>query len=214
MPEHWSHWSEHHWNIKLLKYCFVEKANERSGNGIPSTEEDLAFVTGDKETTPEQQAQALVNCVRDYSFNQGSSPARLLVKRLESWDHTSSIPPRFFAFLWTTCLIAQGFPSPFEKGEFHKRYEREDIYGANETQYLRENLPAAWRRLARWLERNDIFDGEKHRRLVLPAIDSRRSIISHSWKLSFPCRSDRKRLYEVLGRYRSKEMWMKLSIDK
>ena len=49
VPEHWSNWSEHHWNIKLLKYCFVEKANEHSANGIPSTEEDLAFVTGDKE---------------------------------------------------------------------------------------------------------------------------------------------------------------------
>ena len=77
----------------------------------------------------------------------------------------------------------------------------------------RENLPAAWSHLSRWLERNDIFDGEEHRRLVLPAVDSRRSIISHSWKLSFPCRSDRKRLYEVLGRYQ-KQRDMHETVDR
>ncbi|SBO42670.1 hypothetical protein [Cyanobium sp. NIES-981] len=200
IPEHWSDWSEQHWNIKLLDYCFVQKANENSSQGIPSTEEDLAFVTGDREADPAAIAQALVDRVREFSFNRGLSPARLLIKRLETWDYKQPGPPRYFAFLWTTCLIAQGFPSPFEKGEFHRRYERDDVYGANETQFLSRNLPAAWVRLSKWLDRDDIFDAHAHRRLVLPRTDPRRSIISHSWKLSFPCRSDRKRLHDILGR--------------
>ncbi len=202
IPAHWSDWSEQHWNIKLLDYCFVQKANENSNQGIPSTEEDLAFVTGDRDSAPADMAQALVERVSEFSVNHGLSPARLLIKRLETWDYRSPSPPRYFAFLWTTCLIAQGFPSPFEQGEFHKRYERDDVYGANESQFLSRNLSAAWLQLSKWLDRDDVFDAHAHRRLVLPKIDPRRSIISHSWKLSFPCRSDRRRLHEVLGKDR------------
>ena len=202
IPAHWSDWSEQHWNIKLLDYCFVQKANENSNQGIQSTEEDLAFVTGDRDSAPADMAQALVERVNEFSVNHGLSPARLLIKRLETWDYRSPSPPRYFAFLWTTCLIAQGFPSPFEQGEFHKRYERDDVYGANESQFLNRNLSAAWLQLSKWLDRDDIFDAHAHRRLVLPKIDPRRSIISHSWKLSFPCRSDRRRLHEVLGKDR------------
>ena len=199
IPAHWSNWSEQHWNIKLLDYCFVQKANENSRQGIPSTEEDLAFVTGDRESAPAEIAQALVDRVREFSVNRGLSPARLLIKRLETWDYNKPSPPRYFAFLWSTCLIAQGFPCPSEQGEFHKRYERDDVYGSNETQYLSGNLPAAWEQLSKWLDRDDIFDAHAHRRLILPKSDARRSIISHSWKLSFPCRSDRKRLHELVG---------------
>jgi chemotaxis protein histidine kinase CheA len=43
IPAHWPDWSEQHWNIKLLNYCFVQKANENSNQGISSTEEDLAL---------------------------------------------------------------------------------------------------------------------------------------------------------------------------
>ena len=199
IPAHWSNWSEQHWNIKLLDYCFMQKANENSRQGIPSTEEDLAFVTGDRESAPAEIAQALVDRVREFSVNRGLSPARLLIKRLETWDYNKPSPPRYFAFLWSTCLIAQGFPCPSEQGEFHKRYERDDVYGSNETQYLSGNLPAAWEQLSKWLDRDDIFDAHAHRRLILPKSDARRSIISHSWKLSFPCRSDRKRLHELVG---------------
>jgi hypothetical protein len=200
IPAHWSNWSEQHWNIKLLEYCFVQQADANSGQGIPSTEEDLAFMTGDRETSPDDIAQALVDRVREFSVNRGLSPARLLINRLEKWDHKSPNPPRYFSFLWTTCLIAQGFPCPFEQGEFHRRYARDDVYGSNESQYLSSNLPAAWAQLSQWLDRDDIFDCRPHRRLVLPKTDPRRSIISHSWKLSFPCRSDRKKLHELLGK--------------
>jgi len=202
IPAHWPDWSEQHWNIKLLNYCFVQKANENSNQGISSTEEDLAFVTGDRDSAPADMAQALVERVSEFSVNHDLSPARLLIRRLETWDYRSPSPPRYFAFLWTTCLIAQGFPSPFEQGEFHKRYERDDVYGRNESQFLSRNLSAAWLQLSKWLDRDDIFDAHAHRRLVLPKIDPRRSIISHSWKLSFPCRSDRRRLHEVLGKDR------------
>ena len=71
---------------------------------------------------------------------------------------------------------------------------------------MRENLNVAWTRLSKWLERNDIFDGKSHRRLALPNIDQSRSIISHSWKLSFPCRSDRKRLHETLASYKGQNI--------
>jgi hypothetical protein len=212
VPAHWSDWSEQDWNIKLLHYCFVQKAFANSSQGIPSTEEDLAFLTGDRESQPSDLAQALVSCVREYSFNHGSSPARYLSQRLEAWNYNNSRPPRFYAFLWTTCLIAQGFPSPFEQGEFHGRYERDDVFGANESQYLSGNLPAAWVQLSKWLYRNDIFDGQGHRRLVLPKTDPRRSVISHSWKLSFPCRTDRKRLKDVLERVK-KDLTSFQSID-
>ena len=205
IPANWSEWSEQHWNIKLLQYCFVEKAAESANQGIPSTEEDLVFVTGDREASPSELAQTLVDRVREFSYNLGLSPARLLIKRLENWDYKSASPPEFFAFLWTTCLIAQGFPSPFQKGEFHKRYERDDVFGANESQYLSKNLPAAWTQLSSWLERCDIFDGIGHRRLVLPRTDPSRCIISHSWKLSFPCRADRKKLHDILGK--SQDDW-------
>jgi len=211
IPAHWPNWSEQHWNIKLLDYCFVQKANENSSQGIPSTEEDLAFMTGDRESAPADIAQALVDRVREFSVNHGLSPARLLIKRLETWDYKSPSPPRYFAFLWTTCLIAQGFPAPFEQGEFHRRYERDDVYGANETQFLSGNLPHAWVQLSKWLDRDDIFDAHAHRRLVLPKTDSR-SIISHSWKLSFPCRSDRKRLHDVVEREKE-ERTSRESID-
>jgi hypothetical protein len=105
----------------------------------------LAFVTGDRDSAPADMAQALVERVSEFSVNHGLSPARLLIKRLETWDYRSPSPPRYFAFLWTTCLIAQGFPSPFEQGEFHKRYERDDVYGRNESQFLSRNLSYPFR---------------------------------------------------------------------
>jgi len=69
IPPHWSEWSEQHWNIKLLDYCFVQKANESSSQGIPSTEEDLIFVAGDIESAPADIAHGLVDRVREFSFN-------------------------------------------------------------------------------------------------------------------------------------------------
>jgi hypothetical protein len=185
----WRNWSEDEWNYNLLRYCFVDNANNGDSYGIPSSEEDLRYVVGDDQATSTEIAEALTKAILSRASRHGKRPALLCKQRVERWNPLGNTEPPFFAFLWSTCMVSQGYPNPNADGEFHARYER--VYGFQEKTNCQALIPA-WEILTQWLERDDVFPLESHRKLKLPStIDSNKKNISHSWKLSFPRRSDR-----------------------
>jgi len=185
----WRRWSEEEWNYNLLRYCFVDNANNGDSHGIPSSEEDLRYVVSDDQAPSVEIAKALTTAILSRASRYGKRPALLCKQRVERWNPLGNTEPPFVAFLWSTCMISQGYPNPNADGEFHARYER--VYGFQEKTSCQALIPA-WEMLAQWLERDDVFPSESHRKLKLPStIDPNKKNISHSWKLSFPRRSDR-----------------------
>jgi hypothetical protein len=185
----WRRWSEEEWNCNLLRYCFVDNANNGDSYGIPSSEEDLRYVVSDDQAASVEIAEALTTAILARASRHGKRPALLCKQRVERWNPLGNTEPPFFAFLWSTCMISQGYPNPNADGEFHARYER--VYGFQERTNCQALIPA-WEMLAQWLARDDVFPSESHRKLKLPTIiDLNKKNISHSWKLSFPRRSDR-----------------------
>ena len=200
----WHNWDASTWNERLLDYCFFRTSNDPDWAGIPATEEELRTITGDQFSDPMEITMCLVASLQMQAAGRKHPDGRpftagdLFQKQTRSYRHATIRKPPFFAFLWVTCLIAQGYPDPQDEGEFHARYER--VFGKRENQQLRM-LPTAWEELSHWLALDNDALGHAHRRLELPPVDPGRRLISHSWKLSFPRRSDRKRLQEGLNRY-------------
>ena len=214
----WETWDAQTWNLKLLKYCFFSRADEPDWTGIPATEEELLIVTGDESGDPMEMASRLVSVLiqqaatRKHPDRRVFSVGEIMNQQAANYQPTASRRPPYFAFLWLTCLIAQGYPDPQDEGEFHARYER--VFGKRDNQQLRM-LPKAWEKISIWLglSLDDKDLGTGHRRLELPPVDPGRSLISHSWKLSFPRRSDRKRLLEGLRRYENEGKLDPCSLD-
>jgi len=205
LPHHdWRAWDAATWNEQLLDYCFFRHADEPAWAGIPATEEELRILTGDEYGDPMEMAGRLVRSLveqaatRRHSDNRPFSPGDFFQYQVKRYSQSSCNVPQYFAFLWLTCLIAQGYPDPQQEGEFHARYQR--AFGRKENLQLRL-LPEAWGQLALWLELENVAHSKAHRKLELPPVDPGRRLISHSWKLSFPRRSDRKRLQEGFHRY-------------
>ena len=204
IPQDWRSWDAPTWNVHLLDYCFFRNADEPAWAGIPATEDELRTLTGDEDGDPMEMAQRLVNsleiqaAVRKHPDGRSFTTGDFFQHQVKDYRHTVDSCPQYFSFLWLTCLIAQGYPDPQEEGEFHARYER--VFGRRENQQLRL-LPLAWDELGLWLALDNVALGTAHRRLELPPVDPGRRLISHSWKLSFPRRSDRKRLQEGFHRY-------------
>jgi hypothetical protein len=204
ISQDWRSWDAPTWNAHLLDYCFFRNADEPAWAGIPATEEELRTLTGDEDGDPLEMAQRLVKSLeiqaaaRKHPDGRSFTTGDFFQHQVKGYRHTVDCGPQYFSFLWLTCLIAQGYPDPHEEGEFHARYER--VFGRRENQQLRL-LPLAWDELALWLALDDAAPGTAHRRLELPPVDPGRRLISHSWKLSFPRRSDRKRLQEGFHRY-------------
>lgn len=202
----WRTWDAMHWNSRLLEYCFFRDGEEPAWAGIPATEEELKNIIDDDTADANEVARYLIHTLqvsaarRRHSDGRAFTAGDLFQLQARSYKNSADRTPPYFAFLWTTCLIAQGYPDPQEDGEFHARYER--VFGRRENQQLRM-LPKAWEELSLWLAIDSLSFGEcgDHRRLELPPVDSGRRLISHSWKLSFPRRSDRKRLQDGLDRY-------------
>lgn len=212
----WRSWDAATWNARLLDYCFFRHSDEPAWAGIPATEEELRTLTGDGSGDPLEMAVRLVESLEMQAASRKHNDGRpftagdLFQHQAKRYRHAIDCSPQYFAFLWVTCLIAQGYPDPQEEGEFHARYER--VFGRRENQQLRL-LPKAWEELSLWLALDDVALGNAHRRLELPTVDPGRRLISHSWKVSFPRRSDRKRLQEGFHRYAGEGNLDPCSID-
>jgi hypothetical protein len=212
----WRTWNAQVWNERLLDYCFFRYPDEPAWAGIPATEEELRNVTGDASGNSMHMAERLIESLvtqakqRRHSDGRSFTPGEFFQNHAKNYRHRRDRVPPYFAFLWLTCLIAQGYPNPQEEGEFHARYER--VFGRRENQQLRL-LPTAWKELELWLSLEDETLGTPHRRLELPPVDPGRRLISHSWKLSFPRRSDRKRLQDGFSRYAAEGKLDPCSLD-
>lgn len=194
-PTAWREWKERDWNHCLLRYCFLLDGENEARLGIPSSEEDLPFALGTPELSSQELVEAFLEAITTAANWQDLRPAKLFARRADKWDPDSSVEPPFFAFLWATCLISQGYPNPYESGEFHMRYER--VFG-REPKLTFQALKLGWSKLVQWLERDDILDGQEHRTVSLPTELGKRKNIGYSWHLSFPSRRDRTELAGVI----------------
>lgn len=109
-----------------------------------------------------------------------------------AWSPRSEYPPRFFAMLWLTCLVAYGYPDG--RSGFHDRMTR--LLGRYQHMGC---LPYLWYDAEEWTRiRASKVAG--FRPLKLPPEDNYRVNIGHSWFLAFPHQHDRRRLRELLER--------------
>jgi hypothetical protein len=189
----WRTWDYERWNERLVAYCFRSDGSSlgKPVERIPATPEELLGVVGDRSAAPEDVAGTFVDSVLSQippgiSFEGFCGDYR-------GWTPFHDWPPRFFAALWFTCLVAYGFP-PGDDDGFHVRMER--LFGR--YQHLRY-LPMFWEDLASWTARKaSSSDGDGYRELVLPPYDNYRKIIGPSWFLAFPHRRDRHTLRQLL----------------
>lgn len=193
--EDWRKWKEGDWNRCLLQYCFLSLGDSDTRIGVPSSVEDLRFAVGDPRANPSELADAFVKSIITQAERHNAKPARLFTKRVENWNPDTPLEPPFFAFLWATCLISQGYPSPYEPGQFHMRYLR--VFGTEQRSTFR-SLKLGWEKLSQWLEQEKALGGEEHRELTLPTELGNRTNIGYSWYLSFPSRNDRAELASVI----------------
>jgi hypothetical protein len=192
--EDWQKWKEGDWNRCLLRYCFLN-LEEETRIGVPSSVEDLRFAVRDSQANPTELADAFIKSIIAQAERHNVKPAKLFKKRAENWNPATPLDPPFFAFLWATCLISQGYPNPYEAGQFHMRYQR--VFGPEQRSTFK-SLILGWEKLSQWLEQEKVFNGEGHRELTLPSELGNKTNIGYSWYLSFPSRNDRAELASVI----------------
>lgn len=190
----WRRWMYQQWNERLVEYCFrkIDASEAGSVERIPATPEELVEIVGDRDADPDEVVEAFVAAVkrklsvREVNFGK-------FCRNYVGWTPRSEAPPRFFAALWLTCLVAYGYPRGRSTG-FHARIK--EIFGSGASQQM-NCLPQAWRDLERWTE-NRVEADAPMRELRLPPEDTYRTNIGFSWFLAFPHHNDRRKLYELL----------------
>ena len=201
----WDQWDVQEWNKQLLRFCFVADADAPADQFLRAAEEDLLELTGDHKSEPRAMAEKLVEALKWQAERRNRKPADFVLKhQMKKYTPSALEVPPFFAFLWVTCLIAHGYPDPSQKGQFHARYEA--VFGSRENPSL-TRLPEAWEKLSDWLAMEGLFEGERHRKLMLPPTDDYRSNISHSWWLSFPRLADYRLLQQTLNQLQERHDW-------
>jgi hypothetical protein len=159
---------------------------------IPATPEELVEIVEDPDADPEEVVDAFVLAIQRRLYMQGVGFRRFCQNYL-SWTPESVDPPKFFAALWLTCLVAYGYPRGTSMG-FHPRVQ--ELLGRGASQQM-NCLPGLWKDLEEWTENRARVD-TGFRRLRLPPRDRYRTNIGHSWFLAFPHHHDRHGLRELL----------------
>ncbi len=189
----WRRWLYQKWNERLIEYCFrsEDESDGRPVERIPATPEELREVVRDPSAGPEEVVAAFVANVKR-RIPSGVSFEGFCTNYM-AWSPASEQPPRFFAMLWLTCLVAYGYPDG--RGGFHERMRR--LLGRNQHVGC---LPDLWHDVEEWTKARASQE-PGFRPLKLPPYDHYRSNIGHSWFLAFPHQQDRRRLRELLERH-------------
>lgn len=190
MDSDWRRWLYQKWNERLVEYCFhsTERYDDGPVERIPATPEELREVVGDPSAQPEEIVAEFVASVKR-RIPEGVSFEGFCINYL-SWSPVSKHPPRFFAMLWLTCLVAYGYPEGVSG--FHDRMTK--LLGRYQHMGC---LPELWQDVEEWtrLRASNTADFKP---LKLPPYDRYRSNIGHSWFLAFPHQHDRHKLRELL----------------
>lgn len=193
----WRSWTLPAWNEQLLLYCFVRDHARAPDGPLRATLLDLPLLVADPSADPETMAEHLVLQLRGHARqHHNTDPLSRMAQSSVRFNPRGAQPPDFFAFLWITCLIANGYPDADGTGLFHQRFER--VFPLNGNGRGFSKLPGAWEKLSEWLDSGHQFAGFPYRPLELPPEDSWRSNISHSWWLAFPTVLDRRILLRSL----------------
>ncbi len=190
----WREWVYRQWNERLVEYCFCKADASEVGpvERIPATPEELVEIVEDPAADPDEVVEAFVAAIKRKLAIQEVGFGSFC-RNYVSWTPRSKAPPKFFAALWLTCLVAYGYPRGKGTG-FHERIK--EIFGSGASQQM-DCLPRLWRDFERWTA-NRVEAGAAMRALRLPPEDTFRKRIGFSWFLAFPHHNDRRRLYELL----------------
>lgn len=193
MDTDWRRWLYQTWNERLIEYCFrgEDESDGRPVERIPATPEELREVVRDPTAEPEEVVAAFVVSVKR-RIPSGVSFEGFCTNYM-AWSPASEQPPRFFAMLWLTCLVAYGYPDGC--GGFHERMTK--LFGRSLNM---DCLPDLWHDVEQWTRVRASHE-PGFRPLKLPPDDRYRSDIGHSWFLAFPHQHDRRRLRELLERH-------------
>ncbi|WP_161882812.1 hypothetical protein [Deinococcus alpinitundrae] len=192
----WRAWSYNDWNSNLVEHCFGsdEAGAVEPVERIVATPQELAAVTGDPEAAPDEVAARFVTAMkRELPLHGISFYAFCSDTAARGWTLQSARVPHFFAMLWLTCLVANGYPDG-GADEYHRRIA--GLFGRNMNL---DCLPDLWSQLQEWTSiRASTSAGPRFRRLVLPPPDRYRTVIGSSWFLAFPHAQDRAKLCQLL----------------
>ena len=99
------------WNERLVEYCFrkIDASEAGSVERIPATPEELVEIVGDRQADPDEVVEAFVAAVKRKLSVQEVNFGKFC-RNYVGWTPRSEAPPRFFAALWLTCLVAYGYP--------------------------------------------------------------------------------------------------------
>src|SRR5215212_4602697 len=182
MNDRWQRWLYATWNERLIDYCFrdIEDSEDRFVERIPATPEELVEIVGDLDADPDEVVEMFVNSItRKISLQERNF--KRFCQSYSNWTPESKTPPKFFAALWLTCLVAYGYPRGRGSG-FHDRIKA--IFGAGASQQM-NCLPQLWRDLETWT-RFRACGEVGFKPLKLPPEDTYRTNIGYSWFLAFP----------------------------
>lgn len=190
MDSGWRRWLYQKWNERLIEYCFLDTEGLEGTpiERIPATPEELREVVKDSSAEPEEVVAAFVASVKR-KVPSGVSFEGFCSNRM-TWSPVSENPPRFFAMLWLTCLVAYGYPEGISG--FHARMKT--VLGSSQQMGC---LPEIWSDMEEWTQ-TQASNIVGFRPLKLPPYDHYRSNIGHSWFLAFPHHHDRRKLREIL----------------
>ena len=185
----WRNAGYREWNALLFEH-FLGGPRERTVDRIGASAEELRAAANDPTTDAQEILEAFLDAVRaELPKGRGFCTYCLRSAKASAPEE----PPRFFAMLWFTCLLASGYPE--SGGSFQKRFGR--VIGTeDQCRYGKDQggcLDELWERLVAWL---DAREGPK---LVLPPPDHHKNVIGRSYYLAFPTRRDRSVLEDVLG---------------
>jgi len=159
---------------------------------IVATPHELVTVTNDPEASPDEAAARFVAVMKRELPSHGISFHSFCSDTASrGWTLKSARPPHFFAMLWLTCLVANGYPDG-GADEYHGRIA--GLFGRNMNL---DCLPDLWSRLQEWTAIRAAAD-LRFRSLVLPPSDLYRTVIGSSWFLAFPHARDRAKLRDLL----------------
>lgn len=214
VSDDWTTWDAPIWNMRILHHCFFKGNSLESLVGIPASEQDISSIVEEDEGLVETAdfvgvlveafwAQARLREGLAKENSRCSTPAEIMARQIQLFVPSTGRRPDFFAFLWLTCLIAQGYPDPSPRVEFYENFSK--LFGNRTIDTDLKSLRPGWEKLEIWLGRENIEGGLSHQRLILPAsIEKHRPHISYSCNLCNPIGSDRRKINSLLIRHRRK----------
>jgi hypothetical protein len=193
---HWTAWSIADWNAALFRFFFVpDDGALRPVRRLTATYNTWLRIVDDPDAKPQEVEAAFLTCLQRTPEEFTNEVSAVHLTRGE-WK--SRRLPKFFVWLFFTCVVASGDHEDLVgEGDFRRRLQKTLNHPPNTSYNNLSDLPLLWRAFDAWLRERQ-SEGFPVRLIVLP--DPRReTLIGYSKQLAFPAHRDLRRLVRLLS---------------